>query len=100
RHHRAGKDVGVVGHRDLADDHGAGADEDAVADGRAAALLALAGDAEGHVLLDGAVDADRAAAQHDGAEARQVQAAADLGAARLAGLDFAKIARISPAASV
>src|SRR5437868_3399228 len=58
--YRAGKDVGVVADRDLADDHGAGADEYPVADGRAAALIAAPGDAEGHVLLDGAVVADRA----------------------------------------
>src|SRR5438067_10668693 len=36
--HRAGEDVGVVADGDLADDHGAGADEHAVADRRAAAL--------------------------------------------------------------
>src|SRR5438094_8374607 len=63
RHHRAGEDVRVVADRDLADDHGAGADEYPVADGRTAALLAAPGDAERHVLLDGAVLADRAAGE-------------------------------------
>src|SRR6185503_7859737 len=62
-------------------DHRVRADENPVADGRHAAARSLAGLAQGHVLLDGAVGADVAVAEDDRAEAREIEAAADLGVA-------------------
>lgn len=78
-HHAACADAGVVADVDWAEDLGARADEDIVAQGGMALAGVLAGAAEGHAVVDGAVVADLCRLTKDDAHAVvDEQALADL----------------------